>query len=549
MNDPNEKPTDDILVGDAIVKLNDLMPHAHRLKDWQRYVDNLSWCGGDDCCEVEEGVVDSFEYAKKLCLSAKDVLYRKNGQTAYLMTRVFSKAAKCGHCNTDDIHDLIADAINQTKVSTGGRIAVEHRVTPEIYYDVQRRCFWVHSTGGFVPVDKSSVVTELNEAGFCPKSEIDGGLSEVDREIMRIQRESDVDFGIALSGHQPGVIEANGNKVLITRGSKLIEPREGSRKNISRFINNLFGKEQKGYVLAALRRDYIALRTGQHVQGQANFLAGVANCGKTLFINMIVIPLLGGTYANAYEYLSGRTNFNGDWAGASVLLVDDEVAHADMESRRAFGARIKKLVSTTNQFLHDKGLRGMNLRPFWRVWVAVNDEPESLRMLPPMCENLPDKVNLYYCQPGAVPMSTDSPEERKALADAIAAELPAFCYALVNWKVPSGLSGGRFLVPTFHNIALMAKLTELAPETALLSLIDQCKFGNLIDADPWEASLAEIEFCLRQQAERQFERACNFNGALGTFLGRLKESRKDRVIYDRKSNRRRWIIMPPTTAD
>ena len=353
-----------------------------------------------------------------------------------------------------------------------------------------------------------------------------------------------------VSGYKAGVIEANGYKVLVTRDTKIIEPVAGKWATIRKLVKKLFG-EQEISVLANLQRDYRALREGVHVQGQANALIGIANCGKTLFINNVVIPVLGGTVADVYDYMTGRTAFNGDWASAVVLRVDDEVAHADMESRRSFGARIKKIVSNPQQHIHSKGLTAANLAPFWRLWLALNDEPESLRMLPPMTDNLPDKINLFYCHPDSVPL-TNTASERLSLASTLKAELPAFCDWLAKWRPPERILGGRFLVHTFHNAYITRKLAALSPETALLNLIDIYWFADKFNSDdgysttkPWIDTLEGIEVFLRKSDSRQFERICNYNGACGTYLNRLTKSLPERVNYKRTNSERNWIIHPP----
>ncbi len=59
-----------------------------------------------------------------------------------------------------------------------------------------------------------------------------------------------------------------------------------------------------------------------HAQGWANALIGEADGGKTLFLNDVVIPVLGGVVADTYDYTAGRTSFNGDWTDAVVRRGD-----------------------------------------------------------------------------------------------------------------------------------------------------------------------------------------------------------------------------------
>jgi hypothetical protein len=59
-----------------------------------------------------------------------------------------------------------------------------------------------------------------------------------------------------------------------------------------------------------------------HAPGQANALIGEAGGGKTLFLNNVVIPVLGGVVADSYDYMTGRTTFNGDWTNVVVRRSD-----------------------------------------------------------------------------------------------------------------------------------------------------------------------------------------------------------------------------------
>ncbi len=548
VSDPTQSPTTAFF--DPMLDVAQFMSEHDRIAEWTNRVKSMPWCKGEDDCRALAFIKEAISAAKELDLSIKTIVSRDKRGLVTLLQFVYRLAARCGHEERDNIAAELNACIKDGGVRTDGVAKVCGNV-PDLYYDRQKHCFWHQASDGvFQLVVKEAAAQMLSTTGLSSQLEKDGSPSEVDRHLLKVIHERGIDAALYLSGYKAGVIEGNGKKVLVVKDTQVIEPQAGKWETISAIINGLFGEEQFPTIYGILKRDYEALKTGVHVPGQANALCGPAECGKTLFINEIVIPLLGGTWARAYEYMIGRTTFNGDWAGAAVLLVDDETASADTERRRAFGARIKNIVGNPKQFIHDKGLRALGLCPFWRLWIALNDEPESLRMLPPMTENLPDKLNLFRCHPFDLPMPANSPAERKALQEAIQSEMPAFCAALLDWEMPADIRGSRFVVKTYHDPTLEVRLSELGPEAALLSLIDQLKFGGVRDFDddprkPWLASAAEIERCLRREADRQFERICDYVGACGQYLGRLRKSRPDRVAYCRSNTTRWWCIMPP----
>ena len=105
--------------------------------------------------------------------------------------------------------------------------------------------------------------------------------------------------------------------------------------------------------------------------------------------------MLGGRAAKPTEYMSGRTPFNADLFAAEHLMIEDEYGSTDLRTRREFGARIKDITVNDVQSCHAKNRwQAISLRPFWRLSISLNDEPENLMVLPPVDESLSDKLML-----------------------------------------------------------------------------------------------------------------------------------------------------------
>jgi hypothetical protein len=287
-------------------------------------------------------------------------------------------------------------------------------------------------------------------------------------------------------------------------------------------------------------------------------IAGPRNSGKSLLQNLFTV-ILGGRVAKPYRYMSGHTDFNGELFGAEHLMVEDEAPSTDLRSRRALGAHIKAFTVNETQSCHVKNRQALTLAPFWRVSISVNDEPENLMILPPISDSendsLGDKIILLRANLAEMPMPTETLEQRERFWQILVSELPAFLHFLLEWELPQGIRHPRYGMKTWHHPELLLALDALAPETRLLSLIDEVLFtdhekdrGHFVTgskkADSWEGTAEELETLLRHHQAFGYEAQKLFSWptACGTYLGRLAKKYPKRVESGRSSDARRWIL-------
>jgi hypothetical protein len=297
-----------------------------------------------------------------------------------------------------------------------------------------------------------------------------------------------------------------------------------------------------------LKVGYEALSRWSLRHGQALAIAGPRDCGKSLLQN-IITEILGGRSAKPYRYMCGATDFNGDLFGAEHLMIEDEVAFTDIRARRAFGSRIKDFTVNTVQSCHGKNRPAVSLKPFWRLSITLNDEPENLLILPPIDESLEDKIILLKAYKRPLPMETSTLEGQRRFMAALLAEVPAFLNLLVNYRIPERLKSERFGVTHFHHPELLASLSEMAPEMRLLAVID----AHLSDADrpagSWMGTATELERMLYEsKGAHEARRLLDWNNATGTYLGRLAKKLPHRIKQERTKHSRIWFISPPHWA-
>ena len=222
------------------------------------------------------------------------------------------------------------------------------------------------------------------------------------------------------------------------------------------------------------------------------------------------------------------------------------VVQHTLRARREFGARIKDFTVNEVQSCHAKNRQAISLRPFWRLSISLNDEPENMMILPPLDESLSDKLMLLRVRRADMPMPTETVEERTSFWTTLMEELPAFVNYLLRWKIPTPLRCHRFGITTFHHPELIDGIDGVSPEFRLLSLIDAVVFT---ETGPANGALVMTAQALESQLTNSamgFEarRLFSWNNACGTYLGRLAAKRPARIERNSNKERREWLIKP-----
>lgn len=399
-------------------------------------------------------------------------------------------------------------------------VAEKTTVAPSCFYDGQRYLF--DNGKDYVPMDRRSIKAHLERAS----------VNDPEDEICRIQVENYVRYSGPIAGKKRGVIRSNGALLLATTSPEIITAKPGTFPTIAAFLRGLIGTGDHGdrqleTFMGWLHVARTSVLAGHRRPGQALVLAGPVACGKTQLVKQIVAPCLGGRVAAPYRYLTGKTNFNGDLVGAEVLLVDDEAGSTRIESRRALGDGIKNACFTASVRIEGKHRQAFEVDPCWRIVIAVNDQPESLLVLPPLASDIADKITIFQCG-HAVPENVDF----EAWQSAIRTELPSFLHAVESHRIRPEIMEPRCGVKAFWNPLIVAALSELAPEAQLLQLVDALEASGGIVL-PWSGSAAGLKAALigigaptRHDAERLLG---SWPAACGVYLSRLEGARVSKL--------------------
>ena len=442
------------------------------------------------------------------------------------------------------------------KSKTSGQTAVMASLPDgvEVHYDVARKEYLLlDARGRWIALNEGQFKRECKLWGISTRAAEDCLASPFDRCASDLQRNRGVDYVGPLAGFLAGLHEESGRRLLVTSGPVLVEPVRRRWPTLAKVLVNVLGDEAEGQQFYFHARNLVtqrALRAGRRQPGQAVVYVGPAECGKSLLQDLETV-LLGGREAKPYRYMTGQSNFNGDLAGAEHLRIGDDAPHTDLRARRHFGAQIKQIVAEPLQRIEAKYYEAMDLRPFWRLSIALNDEPENLLVLPPLDEHTRDKLIIFKAYKRPMPMPTATVEERATFWAVLLHELPGYLHWLLNkFVIPAELISQRFGVRHFHHPEITAELEGFEPHREFLTLVDRALFGPGAShpGGSWEGTAEELEELLTRDGSstaRAARKLLDWRGATGRFLGRLAREAAARVEENRRANRRAWIVAPP----
>lgn len=416
------------------------------------------------------------------------------------------------------------------------------------FYD--GRGFYMDEGAVYVPLpDVASVRRHLKSMGCSGEKDLYGLLPE-EHALNRIQTAQFVSYAGPLAGYRRGLHAMNGGKrVLVTESPAIPNSKAGEWDTLKAVLCGLLADKDERQIqtfFGWIKTAYQSLKAGRYRPGQALALAGPAGCGKSLLIDLLRV-ILGGRSAGAYEWLSGRTNFNLSCAAAELLVIDDKAGSSDPRARATLAANLKSSLFAGDVRIEGKHKNAFDCRPWWRLVFALNDEPENLLVLPPLNEDVRDKIILLRCRPFSLPMPAHTLEEKEAFWQALVSQMPAFLHWLEGWQIPAQIREDRCGVTYYHHPALVEGLQAMAPESQLWQHIVeagevfQIQFPSKLTANEIQSIVTAPDASNCHAARRLL----NWHGACGGYLARLAHAQPERVRKAGKLNGiERWELLP-----
>src|ERR1700730_2131612 len=401
--------------------------------------------------------------------------------------------------------------------------------------------FYNPANKSFIHPVRGGRFTEVNDNGAKRFLKACGVKSEaIDAFLFKAQSERSIAYCGPLAGYKAGAYLINTNPVLVDSSPVWIPGEQGSWGMVMGLLINMLSPLQMQHFCYWLGFARQSISQRIHIPGQALVLAGPAGSGKSLTQDQIITPLLGGRKGNPFPFLSGRTPFNAELLGYEHLAIADQTSHTDYHSRREFGERLKDIVANTGHRCERKYGMPVELDPFWRVSISLNDEPENLQILPPIEESLADKLMIFLINKVPMPMPTGSPQERRDFANEIRSQLPAFIHSFEDLIPDGDFLDSRYGVRAYHNPVITGALQEMTPEEQLKDLLLQ-----VLITDTWEGTATELhrKLCADGAMSRQAYTLFRDVSTLDNYIARLSKLYGAAIRRSPRSNRGRgWEI-------
>ena len=437
--------------------------------------------------------------------------------------------------------ELLASPFPEITFATLVYLAGQHG-----FYGVVRRFFYngrsfcMESPSGFIPLPAEAPVRQhLSGLGVPSRRH-----TEV---LCAIREQQMVGYIGPVAGLPAGLHECNGDKVLVTKGPTIIEGKEGANTFVHDILAGLLGDpdhpQQLQTFLDWLAHCRRAVMTGKRVQTPVVALTGRRGNGKSFCIE-IIKRCLGGRSAKAYRFMSGDSPFNADLVGSELLVVDDDAASKDHRSRMALTQHIKANFFSGSFRLEAKGRDAIECFPVHALVMAVNEDPDHLRVLPELEESMEDKINLFKTRSAPIPQGLDF----AGIGEQLTRSLPAFLYELDKRDI-CGAYDERKRLKCFLHPEVIEAIGCLSPESQLQELIHQCwsVTEEIRQNGKWEGVASELESKLTEygaSTANAARRLFSWHGACGTYLGRLadkKGSGVERAGWSHGKTRRYYI--------
>jgi hypothetical protein len=434
---------------------------------------------------------------------------------------------------------------------------------PQIVYEPGRGRFYVPTpSGDWMPIPESSLMVRIKRAGYREYLKDANGVKDTEHAKERIMDERHVSYAGKIAGYGPGLKFICGSPMLVTSGPTLLIPKQGDWSRLDELLQAWFGSDPDhgerqfwtvaGWMFAAHRSLVTGMATGQFGPGQALFLVGEGNTGKSVFQKLIT-KLLGGRVADPSRFLSGN-EFTKDIFGAEHNAIEDTATARDLDSRRQFGQALKNLVVNQTHSLHGKGADALTVTRFCRVTVSLNNQPQDLMVLPELSGGVVDKTGILKVRKAKLPDLMDS----RAVADfwaAMDAELPAFLHAMASTKLPklvtSCETARRYGVASWQHPDVVNAVEDLSLWRRLMELIDHARpWASAMAPDApcreyWQGTAQDLEALLFDRCRERAARLVRGPQQTGRELRALAEKRPERLRGFHSQGHQQWQIFPP----
>lgn len=370
--------------------------------------------------------------------------------------------------------------------------------------------------------------------------------SEAKKLLAEVIRTNTMSAALPLIYRKETTTMLNGAPVLNTSFLRVHSPDENRGEHwgdgfpwVAAFLEGLFPDIiQRERFMSSWAYTYRNAYAGHPKNGHILFIAGAPGVGKNFLTECLYGPSLGG-YADASEYLLGRTRFNASLFDCGVWTCNDTVTKGDDRERVIFSQSLKKLAANMRHIWEGKYKEAASLDWSGRVCVTLNTDPMSLAILPDIDINNKDKISLFLTS-----------EERLEDASAVQhakRELGALCSYLLHADIPGHCQGDsrwgvrNYLHPDLYSEAANSGSTASFGE--ILALFAKGMFDADGRLEALEGSATWfLQQMLEQDSLKEKLRGTVNARSIGRRMGALASSGSFPLDYSRNTTQRIWLI-------
>lgn len=398
-----------------------------------------------------------------------------------------------------------------------------------IWWEPRDSRYWERvENGKKIPLRKDDLIMRLERAGLTRETPKGETFSQVEEAIFAIQRTKQVDGVAPCLYREEDVVVTDGLSILNNSTVRLVlpapEPGEWGKgfPLIAEYWSLAF-RDQLPWYTSWLAHYYRSCLRGHPARGQAAFLAGKPDSGKS-FNSFAILRQLFGGQQDASAFLQGVDRFNDTLAASPIWTLDDAVASTDGHARDRFTQIVKQFVA--NDRLPVRGMHRSSVTVTWlgRIVVTLNADDESIRMIPNMDLSIADKVSLFIVHSVKSEFSyCKSNDGRFPTDEEIQAELPWLAAWLRDMVIPSAIAtGGRWGVAAWHHPELVAAADDASDQMATDEVLDDWRREWFADRDKETAefTLTELHRLIATDDTRRAQ--IRTVKALGSIIGGMQ---------------------------
>ncbi len=381
------------------------------------------------------------------------------------------------------------------------------KIIEEFRYAYKDRDYYQLENGIWTSMNKEDISMRLRNRGVSGKIPKGEQSSQMDGLLEMIQSQQKV-LGVGpIVSQPPGVIIHKGEKWINTADIRVVQAVKGPNGDWSDcpFICRIeegLNTDKRGIALATLRawnlRTWQSQRDYKRLMGQAIYLCGQRNTGKTLYATHVQAAMVGGTYSNPFRYFTGQTNFNIQLFGCPILMVNDEEAPSTDAERRKLHARIKSSVVNPTQEIEAKFHTPTIVDWTGRIIWTLNDDAGDVYQFPEVTPSIEDKVMFFRMLNTGIQWG-----ERNEIEATIRKELPHYLWCLENIFVAPKeiIEPGRMGLKSYFDPMLRKWSMQNTDQYSVLELLEEwikiddywvTDDGNPTDNEVWMGSSAQL---------------------------------------------------------